>query len=121
MSDYQLPPDLATLIDGMAERLSALERTPSPRIVRGTVSAAGAIVNGSGFSSVKNTTGDYTVTFTAPFGSAPIVVPGAGTTAFGAKLKSSVAPTESAFSVYTFITSTGVLNDGEFTFTAVAQ
>ncbi len=43
-------------------------------IVRGTVSGAGAVVAGSGFTAAKLATGLYAITFTAPFAAAPIVL-----------------------------------------------
>lgn len=43
-------------------------------IVRGTVSSAGAVVRGAGFTAAKNATGNYTITFTTTFAAVPIVV-----------------------------------------------
>ncbi len=91
------------------------------RVVRGTVSAAGTLANGEGWTCVKNATGDYTVTFTTPFASAPVVVPGVGESAgtLAAKLKNAVSPTASAFTVNTFNTATSALTDSIWTFVAV--
>ncbi len=43
------------------------------RIVRGTVAANGAILNGSGFTVTHAGTGDYLITFTHPFSATPTV------------------------------------------------
>lgn len=98
---------------------STKQTVTATRTVSGTVAANGA-ESSPEFSVVKNSTGDYTVTLTTAFGNAPNVVVGSGTTAgaISAKLKAGVAPTASAFSVYTFTPSTGSLADGEFTFVA---
>jgi hypothetical protein len=58
---------------------SVAEETKRPsrvgRTVRGTVTSAGAAGGGSGdFSSVKDSTGDYTVTFVPPLAGTPTVV-----------------------------------------------
>jgi hypothetical protein len=44
------------------------------QVVRGRVNSDGTVAAGTGFTSVKNSTGNYTVTFTTPFSQAPIVV-----------------------------------------------
>jgi hypothetical protein len=43
------------------------------RIVRGSISAAGGIVRGTGFIVTKTGTGGYTITFLQPFRSIPTV------------------------------------------------
>lgn len=43
------------------------------RMIRGTVGSDGNIIVGTGFTSVRNDFGDYTVTFTTPFAQAPSV------------------------------------------------
>ncbi|MES2996372.1 MAG: hypothetical protein V4733_06130 [Verrucomicrobiota bacterium] len=42
-------------------------------MLRGIVSTAGTTTEGSGFTSVRNATGDYTITFTTPFTDTPAV------------------------------------------------
>lgn len=103
-------------VDALDARLDAIE---AKRTVSGVVAANGS-ESSSEFSAVKNATGDYTVTFTTAFSAAPVVVVGVGITAsnLNSKLKNNVAPTTSAFSVYTSNTLTGGLLDGEFTFIA---
>ena len=49
-------------------------QTTTSTLVTGQVSSAGAVVAGTGFSVVQNSTGNYTVTFTTPFTSAPTIV-----------------------------------------------
>lgn len=94
-----------------------------PRIVRGTVTSAGAVGSGSGFTATKNATGDYTVTFTTAFAVAPVVEATAGATSafYVVKLFGGSAPTVSSFRALCFSPSTFASVDGEFTFTAVAQ
>ena len=51
-----------------------LGAAPSARVVGGSVSSAGVKVSGAGFTVVKNSTGDYTVTFAPAFSVAPLVI-----------------------------------------------
>lgn len=48
--------------------------TPIGALLTGAVSSAGAIVAGTGFTAVRDSAGNYTVTFTTPFAQRPIVV-----------------------------------------------
>lgn len=45
-----------------------------PRFVFGQVSSTGAVARGVGFTSVKNSAGNYTVTFTNAFTTLPVVL-----------------------------------------------
>jgi hypothetical protein len=45
-----------------------------PTTIRGVVSAAGAVSQGTGFTVVKGSTGIYTLNFTVAFAAAPVVV-----------------------------------------------
>lgn len=91
------------------------------RIVRGAVGSGGALAVGEGWTSVKNSTGDYTVTFSTAFKGAPVVVVSAGQSAgtLYAKLKSGVDPTVTSFTVNTVNSGTSALADSIFTFVAV--
>lgn len=103
---------IAAAIDA---RLDALEAT---RTIRGTVSSAGAVVLGTGFTASRTGAGQYTVTVTAPFSGTPSVVVSAGTTVanYSAKLISRAA---GSFSVNTITIAASPANvDGEFDFIA---
>lgn len=89
------------------------------RLLRGTVSAAGAVIgDGTGWSVNKTGTGTYVVTFASNFRSIPSVVVGAGHTGGDYAAKVSVAPTVSGFTVLTFVTSAGTAADGAWHFIA---
>lgn len=92
------------------------------RIVRGDIAAAGTINFGSGFSVVKNGTGDYTVTFTTAFAAAPVVVLTLGPTGGGVAIKHNDAagPTINNFRVQGFLTATGAASDLRFQFIAIS-
>lgn len=92
------------------------------RRVRGTVSSSGSVTRGSGWSVVRNGTGDYTVTFDTAFSDTPSVVVGAGATAafYTAKLHASTPPSASGFRVAVFVTNTTAAADGEWCFIALA-
>lgn len=89
-------------------------------VITGIIAANGAIVAGTGFSVVHNGAGNYSVTFTTPFPSAPVVLttittdPGVGT------------PTEIAATAVTvngfraLMSSSGGRGDFAFNFTATA-
>lgn len=78
------------------------------RLVRGEVSAAGAVVNGGGFTSVQTGVGAYTVTITSPFLAVPVLA--LSTAAGGINITANAV---GAFSVLNFNTATGAaLNSG---------
>lgn len=54
--------------------VSAQPSTHGLMIIRGSVTSGGAVESGEGFTSVKNATGDYTITFTQAFADTPAVV-----------------------------------------------
>lgn len=91
------------------------------RILRGTINSDGSTAWGSGFSSAKNATGDYTVTLDEAFGDEPTVVLSCNQTAgaLDAKIKGGVAVTTSGFSVYTLTTTSGALTDSAWDFIAI--
>jgi len=41
------------------------------KIIRGVVDSAGAVIEGSGFTAVRNSTGNFTITFSTPFSDIP--------------------------------------------------
>jgi hypothetical protein len=82
----------------------------------GTVSAAGAVVRGQGFTVTKTGTGTYTVTQT--WARAPVVVVTVGSTASAAGMKVSTAPSTTGFGVTTFTTA-GAAIDSEFHWVAI--
>jgi hypothetical protein len=41
------------------------------KIIRGVVDSAGAVIEGSGFTAVRNSTGNFTITFDTPFSDVP--------------------------------------------------
>lgn len=87
--------------------------------VHGVVAANGTWV-GSGFTVVKNGTGDYSVFFTTPFDAPPEVQLTLGSTATnprGIKLTDTVPVTADAFRVWTYTVAPG-LTDSEFHFSA---
>jgi hypothetical protein len=61
-----------TLLDD-ADAAAARTTLGIPRFTRGTVSSAGAVTAGTGFTSAKDATGKYTVTFTSAFSATPTV------------------------------------------------
>jgi hypothetical protein len=89
------------------------------RIMRGTVSAAGAVVAGAGFTPARTAVGIYTVTFSTVMSSAPSVALVAGSTGGAYAVKVSTPPTTSGFGVTAFLTTTAANFDGEFHFIAI--
>jgi hypothetical protein len=83
----------------------------------GAVSSAGAVTNGSLFSSVKDSTGQYTVTFSASFAGQPAVTV---TPITGSSILSPIitAVSAAAFTVQ-FRNSSSTLSDTAFNFIAV--
>lgn len=68
---------IQTAVNALIDYLSTLQSGG----ITGRISAAGAIVAGSGFTAARNALGQYTVTFTVPFAAAPtVLVAGTGTT-----------------------------------------
>lgn len=92
------------------------------RTVAGSVTSAGAIAAGTGFTATRTATGLYTVTFTPPFASRPAVTVGIGITggAYWVKLRDGVAPTVSVLLVTVYNNAASpALVDGAFEFVAV--
>lgn len=89
------------------------------RIVRGTVSSAGAVQQGAGFTVVKNGTGDYTIKFTRPFSGTPTVTAtqDQGGTATFMRVKNGTPITSSAVTLQA-LSIAGALTDCSFGFTA---
>jgi hypothetical protein len=91
----------------------------SAGIIRGTVTAPGAVLRGEGFTSANTGTGLYTVTFDEPFAALPIIVAGAGATGGAYAVKVSNVAAGSADFI-TYITNTAANADREFHFAAFA-
>lgn len=108
-------------VEDLQEQVDALT---ARKIVHGRVSSAGAVVGGSGgFSAAKNSSGDYTVTFSPAFSGVPTVTLGLGSTSTnprGIKLKDGVPATAGAFTVWTY-TVAPTLVDSEFHFIAIGN
>lgn len=71
LSDQRTPSDGSVTAAKLATNLRSLV---------GHVNSNGTIAAGTGFTVVRNGTGDYTINFTVPFGAAPIVLVTPGTT-----------------------------------------
>lgn len=73
--------------NGSAFKTQGLTQFPqnaeSLRVIRGNINSGGIIANGTGFSAVRNSAGNYTITYTTAFNAAPTVIvtinAGAGT------------------------------------------
>lgn len=89
------------------------------QIVRGRVGSTGSVADGTGFTSVKTTTGEYDVTFSPAFATSPINV----ITLFGAGASAVKILTISAsvMHVLTFVASTGASSDSGFDFICMAR
>ena len=87
------------------------------KTIRGEVGSAGAVVRGSGFTSVRNAVGNYTVTFTTAFSAPPVVIatPASAAGAHGIEV-SSVSTT--AFTILT--NNRGASLDSPFAFHAMS-
>jgi hypothetical protein len=100
---------------------SASPATHALTIVRGEVSAAGAKVTGEGFTCAKNSTGNYTVTFSSAFATAPIMTLSlmSATSALDIGFNGGTAPTTTSAGILT--TSGGSLSDQAFHFIAIGE
>lgn len=123
-SDYPLDEDGNVAVDitnhALYFRSGATWRQAATRTVRGAVNgAAGTVKRGSGFTVVKDSVGDWTVTFSTAFAAAPIVVVAAeaGTgVSHGVTVHTVVA---GSFKVFGFNTTTGADRDDDFAFIAM--
>lgn len=89
------------------------------RVVAGRVSAGGAVLSGTGFTSTKNSTGKYTVTFTSAFSNEPFVMATCAGVNNGDMRMVSVS-TASTTSVQVWMqNSSGTFSDAAFVFCAV--
>ncbi len=85
------------------------------RVVAGNITGStGAIVNGTGFSCVRNSLGNFTITFTTKFPSPPSV---SVVSTFGSQILA--LPSVTAFSVGTYRTDTAAAADYDFSFIAI--
>lgn len=86
--------------------------------ITGTVSSTGTVVRGSGFSSVRNSTGSYTVTFTSAFAAIPIIMV---TQIPGAVSSNSIGIGTPATTGFNCFSQTGGVGPTDVSFSFVAQ
>lgn len=86
------------------------------RLRAGTVSAAGAVTQGSGFTVTKGAAGVFTIN--VGFSTTPVVLATVGSTAGVSAVKITSAST-TAIGVLTFDAATGASTDGEFHWVAI--
>jgi hypothetical protein len=86
------------------------------KIVRGVVVSTGTTLAGSGFTSVRDSTGAYTVTFTPAFSAYPAIV---ATAEGSASINVAVVLYSGYFKVYTSYASSSALVDNAFHFIAI--
>jgi hypothetical protein len=86
------------MLKAKVEALERLLAAGLPRIIPGQISLTGAVARGTGFSSVRNSLGNFTITFTNPFINAPIVVL---TPISGVIARLSGSPTTTSFTIST--------------------
>lgn len=102
---------------GASGQFRAAASEENLRIVRGTVSAAGAILQGGGFTVTNPSAGYYTITFTTPFASPPTVTAISELTSFRSYIQTDGA---SAAAVnLTIFSSTGTNPADAFHFIAI--
>jgi hypothetical protein len=111
-----------TDVSAELQRLGALVRQlqdalVGSKIVHGSVSSAGAILSGSGFTITKTGTGAYTITFTTAFASKPTVVPAVVSTGTG--IRNQAEPVVGSATVLTYNSSTLAVLDAPFHFFAI--
>lgn len=99
--------------------VSASPATNGLSIIRGIVNANGTKYDGEGFTCVKNSTGNYTVTFTTTFLDGPAVLAGPSSVANG--LVSINSTSTSNVNVLTYGGSFGSAADFQFSFIAIGQ
>lgn len=93
-------------------------------VIRGAVNSAGAgsIIEGSGFTIVRNGVGDVTVNFSTAFAGTPAVLLGPSQTPSAlVKMRDNTAPTAASFRVSVFLFNVGTALDGIFHFTAIGR
>lgn len=100
---------------------SKWEYVGGPQTVRGRVNGSnGAVIQGVGFTCVRNSTGDYTVTFSPAFAVIPIITVTPILASGGVAWKLYATPSASAFSLRIYSTLTGfAVTDADFMFIAM--
>lgn len=86
-------------------------------IVRGSVNSSGTKTAGEGFTSVRNSSGNFTITFSTAFSVAPVAV--ASITASGTITANVTAASTTALTVLTFVG--GSSTDSGFNFVAIGE
>lgn len=99
-----------------AEFVEVLGAALGVRISFGVVNAEGTKVTGSGFNSVKTTTGVYALAFEKAFKTGPAVIP---VDASGQQRTASVAVTSSSTATVTMSNGTGAKENIQFAFIAI--
>lgn len=100
--------------------VNGTNNTNSLAIIRGTVASSGAATSGEGFTSVLNSTGVYTISFTAAFQDIPSVVATVTGTGFGSAFVANVNVNVNSAGIYIQnITPTQV--DSAFNFIAIGM
>jgi hypothetical protein len=84
--------------------------------LRGTINSDGTIKSGTGFTVVKNSTGNYTVTFSTAFAVQPVVL----VTALSLNLINSIGSVTTSGFTSNFIARDGTLFDTAFNFATIA-
>jgi len=84
-------------------------------IIRGQVSSSGTVVSGEGFTATRNSTGNYTLTWTTAFADTPAVVASTDTSASAGAIRT--GPSASNCSVLTG----NVSSDSQFSFIAIGR
>jgi hypothetical protein len=93
---------------------------PGTGMITGLVAASGAITAGSGFTVAHPGNGLYTLTFTSPFASIPVVVGNPDGASDMIMQVSTVGASGASVGIETRMPATGVLTDTGFRFLAVA-
>lgn len=89
--------------------------------LRGTILSGGNKLSGTGFSSVKNSTGNYTITYDTAFSLRPELLLAVFSSSGNPLGIISTAGNENAFTVQVFNTTTGAAVDAIFGFAALPQ
>lgn len=123
LANILVPAASTSVVTGNITDKRSAYRLRSTSAVRGSVSGAGAVTAGSGFTAAKVGTGQYTVTFSPTLVSVPAVVLTAGPipAAINATLLNALPVTATSFSVGTVALSAGTTTalDSPFQFIAI--
>jgi hypothetical protein len=112
-------PDVRRAFEQISVAFPVQESSMGLRTVSGGVTGATGVSAGTGFTSVRNAAGDYTITFTPVFSSTPILVAMLGATGAAVSVKTfgGSVPSGSTWRLAT-ITGAPALVDHDFYFIA---